>query len=108
MSDNEYVSSEHSDQEECDHVSTHETDSDGDNVTAWDNSDTDSETEGGYEAKNRLIWNKLPLLVSCHRKRDIVVGKPGLIAYSENISSVADTLKLFSYRLYIEWNMSSY
>ncbi len=38
-------------------MSTHETDSDGDNVTASD----DSETEGGYEAKNGQIWNKLPL-----------------------------------------------
>ena len=52
MSDNEYVPSEHSDQEECDHVSTHETDSDEDNVTASDDSDTESEAEGGYDAKN--------------------------------------------------------
>jgi len=43
MSDSEYVSIEHSDQEEYDHVSAHETDSDGDNVTASDYSDTDSE-----------------------------------------------------------------
>jgi len=95
MSENEYVSSEHPDQEECDHVSTHETDSDGHNVTASDDSDNDSETKGGYETKNGQIWNKLPLLVSCCRKHDIVVGKPGLIAYRENISSVADTLKHF-------------
>jgi len=32
-SDIEYVPSEHYDQEECDHMSTYETDSDGDNVT---------------------------------------------------------------------------
>jgi len=52
MSDNEYLPSEHSDQEECDHVSTPEIDSDGDNVTASDDSEADSETDGGYEAKN--------------------------------------------------------
>ena len=47
-SDNEYVWSEHCDQEECDHVSTHETDCDGDNVTAAsDDGDTDSKMEGG-------------------------------------------------------------
>jgi len=62
-------------------------------VTASDDSENDSETEGGYETKNGQIWYKLPLLVSHHRKCDIVAGKPGLIAYSENISSVADTLK---------------
>ena len=44
----EYVPSEHSNQEECDYVSTPETDSDGDNVTASDSSDTD----GGFEAKS--------------------------------------------------------
>jgi len=54
-SDNEYVSSEHSDQEECDHVCTPETDSDGDDVTASGDSDAYSETDGGYEAKNRQI-----------------------------------------------------
>ena len=42
---------EHSDQEECDHVSAQETDSDEDNVTASDYSDTDSETEEGCEEK---------------------------------------------------------
>jgi len=62
MSDNEYVPSEHSDQEECDHVCTHETDSDGDNVTASDDSDTDIETEEGYKAQNGQIWTKLALL----------------------------------------------
>ena len=46
-SDNDYVPIEHYDQEECDHVSTPETDSDGDNVTASDDSDADSETDGG-------------------------------------------------------------
>ena len=50
--------SEHSDQEECDHVSTLEIDSDVDNVTASDESDADSETDGGYEAKNGQVWNK--------------------------------------------------
>ena len=39
-SNNEYVPSEHSDQEDCDHVSPHETGSDGDNVTASDDNDT--------------------------------------------------------------------
>ena len=29
------------------------------------------------------------------RKHNIVVGKPGLTAYSENISGLAETLKLF-------------
>ena len=43
-------------------MSTHETDCDGDNITASDDSDTDSETEGGYEAKTGQIWNKLLLL----------------------------------------------
>jgi len=52
ITNNEYVSSEHSDQEECDHVSTPETDSDGDNMTASDDSDANSETDGDYEAKN--------------------------------------------------------
>jgi hypothetical protein len=49
------VPSEHSDHEECDHVSTHETDSDGDNMTA----SGDSETDGGYEAKGGKFWDKL-------------------------------------------------
>ena len=62
-SDNEYVPSEYSDQEN-DHVSTTETDSDGDNVTASDDSDADSETDGGYEAKDGQIWSKPPLLLS--------------------------------------------
>ena len=61
-SNDEYVPSEHSDQEICDHVSTSETDSDGDNVTASGDSDADSETDGAYKAKNGQIWNKLPLL----------------------------------------------
>ena len=46
-SDSEYVPSEHSD---------------GDNLTASDDSDVDSETDGGCEAKNLQILNKLPLL----------------------------------------------
>ena len=33
--------------------------------------------------------------MSCCRKCNIVIGKPGLTAYSENISSLAETLKLF-------------
>jgi len=45
--DNAHVPSEHFDPEECDHVSTPETDSDGDNVTASDDSDADSEGEVG-------------------------------------------------------------
>jgi len=40
-SNNEYVPSEHTDQEECDHVSTPETDSDGDNVTTLSDSDAE-------------------------------------------------------------------
>jgi hypothetical protein len=51
MSDDAYVPSEHSGQEECNHVFTDETDSDGYNVTSPDNSDTDSERIAGYEAK---------------------------------------------------------
>ena len=94
-SDNEYVPSEHSDQEECDHVCTSETDFDGANVTVSGDSDVDSETDGGYKAKNRQIWNKLSPLVSHHRKHNIVIGKPGMTAYSENISSLAETLQLF-------------
>ena len=54
--------SEHSDQEECDHVSTPETDSDGDSMTASDDSDANSEADGDYEAKNCQIWNKYSLL----------------------------------------------
>ena len=54
-SDNEYVPCEHSDKEECNHVST-VTDSDRDNVTASDDSDADSETAGGYKAKK---WTNL-------------------------------------------------
>ena len=64
-------------------------------MTASDDSDTDSETEEGYDAKNGQIGNKLPLFVSRRMKHNIVIGMPGLAAYSENISSVADTLKLF-------------
>ena len=33
--------------------------------------------------------------MSRSRKHDIVIGMPGLTAYSENISSLAETLKLF-------------
>jgi hypothetical protein len=33
--------------------------------------------------------------VSRRRKHNIVIGRPGLTAYSENISSSAETLKLF-------------
>jgi hypothetical protein len=51
-SDDAYVPSEHSGQEECNPVSTDKTDSDGYNVTASDNSDTDSERIAGYEAKH--------------------------------------------------------
>jgi len=52
-----------------------------------------SDTDGGYEAKNGRVWNKLPPMVSHYRKHNI--GKPGLTVYSENISSLAQTLKLF-------------
>jgi len=41
------VPSEHSDQQDCDHVSKCETDSDGYKLTASDDSDTDSEMGGG-------------------------------------------------------------
>ena len=92
-SDSEYVPSEHSDQEEHDHVSTHETDCDGDNITASDDSDVDSATK--VVTKHGQIWNKLPPLVSRCRKHNIVIGKPGLTSYSENIFSLATTLKLF-------------
>jgi len=34
-------------------------------------------------------------LVSRHRKHDVVIGKPGLTANSENISRLAESLKLF-------------
>ena len=62
VSDSECVSIEHSDKEECDHVSTHKTDSDGDNMTASDYSDTGSETEEGYEEKmDKLGINCLTL-----------------------------------------------
>jgi hypothetical protein len=50
-SDDAYVLSEHSGQEKCNPVSIDEIDSDGYNVTASDNSDTDSEKIAGYEAK---------------------------------------------------------
>jgi hypothetical protein len=90
-----YVPSEHSDEEESDHASTPETVSDGDNLTVSGNSDAGSETDGDYEAENGQIWNKLTPRVSRHRKHNIVIGKPGLTAYSENISSLAVTLKLF-------------
>ena len=54
--DGEYVPSEHSDDDEdCDHVSTFETDCDGDDMTASDDSDAGSETDGGYEANNGQI-----------------------------------------------------
>jgi len=65
-------------------------------VNASGDSNADRETDGGYEAKNRQIWNKLPPLVSHHRKNNIVTGKPGMSAYSENTSSLAETLKLFT------------
>jgi hypothetical protein len=73
-------------------VSTPETDSD--EMTASGDSDADSKTNECYETKNGKIWNKLPPHVSCHRKHSIVIGKPGMTAYSENISSLAETLKL--------------
>ena len=50
---------------------------------------------GVYEAKNGQIWIKLLPLVSCCRKHSTVIGMPGLTAYSENISSLTETLKLF-------------
>jgi hypothetical protein len=75
VSDSDYVLREHFDQEECDHVSTRETTFDGDNVTASNDSDTDSATGGGHEAKNGKIWNKLPPLVSRCRKCNIVIGE---------------------------------
>jgi hypothetical protein len=65
-------------------------------VTATGASDTDSEIDGVYEAKNGKIWNKLPCLVSRRMKHNIVIGRPGLTACSENISSLAETLKLFT------------
>jgi hypothetical protein len=43
--------SEYSDEEECDHVSSPETDSDGDNFTASADSDADSETGGFMKQK---------------------------------------------------------
>jgi hypothetical protein len=95
MSGNVYVPSEHSYQEESDDVSMPETVSDGDNLTVSDKSDVDSETHWGYEAENRQIWNKLPPPVSHHRKCNVVIGKPGMSAYSENISSLAETLIQF-------------
>ena len=79
--DNEYVPSEYSDQEEFDNMSTSETVSDGDNVTAAsDDSDARSETVGGYEPKNGQIWNKVPPLVSRCRKHNI--GTLGLTVYT--------------------------
>ena len=42
----------HSDLAECDHVSTTEIDCDGDKVTASDDSDAGSETDGGHEANS--------------------------------------------------------
>ena len=62
MSDNVYVPSENSDQEESDHMSTHETDCDGDNITASDDSDTDSETEGFMKQKMDKSGINYPLL----------------------------------------------
>jgi len=43
-------------------VSTHETDSDGDNVTASDDSDTDSETERVMKQKVDKFGINYPLL----------------------------------------------
>ena len=54
--------SEHSDQEQCDHVSIHETDSDGHNVIASDDSDTDSETERVMKQKVDKFVINYPLL----------------------------------------------
>ena len=61
-SGNEYVPSEHSDQEECDHVSTPETDSDGDKVNASDDSDAGSETDGVMKYKMNKFGINYPLL----------------------------------------------
>jgi len=47
--------------------------------------------EGGYEQ----ILNKLPSLVSCCRKHNTAISKPGMTACSEKISSLAESLKLF-------------
>jgi hypothetical protein len=83
----------HFDQEECVHVSIPETDSDGDNMTASDDSDADSEQGGGgLWSKKWTNLNTVPPLGSRHRKHNIVTGTPGLIAYGENISSLSATL----------------
>ena len=34
--------------------------------------------------------------MSRHRKHNIVIGMPGLTAYSENISCLVETLKLYT------------
>jgi len=57
------VPSEHSDQEDRDHMSTCETDPDGYNLTASHDSDTDSETEvGGMKQKMDKFGINYPLL----------------------------------------------
>jgi hypothetical protein len=53
-------------------------------MTASDDSDTDSE-RGVKKQKNVQILNKLPPLVSCRRKHNIVIGKLGMVAYIEKI-----------------------
>jgi len=45
-------------------VSTHETDSDGDNMIVSDDNYVDSETGGGYEAKHEKFGINYPLLES--------------------------------------------
>jgi len=45
-------------------VSTHETGSDGDNMSASGDSYVDSETDGGYEAKNGKFGINYPFLGS--------------------------------------------
>jgi len=71
-SEDAQVPSEHSGQEECNHVSIETIDSDGYNVIASDNSDTDSDRVAGYEAKyGQKVWNKLPPLLSHHGKHNM-------------------------------------
>ena len=48
---------------------------------------------GVMKQKIGQIWNKKPPLVICHRKHNIVIGMPGLTAYSKNISCLAETMK---------------
>jgi hypothetical protein len=63
-------------------------------MTESGDSGADSETDGDYKTKIDKFEKNIPRLVSRRKKHNIVIGRPGPTAYSENISCLAENLKL--------------